>query len=134
MDHGKVVTDTLLTDSREWLAGPTGAQPGENPTIVLDYSLFPAGLRTNGYVPSGCVLGKVTATGFYGPYDSTASDGRQTAAGLLFQAEVIKDTTHKGSNALYARGVVYTNKLPFSTGAGGATAAAKTALNQIYFS
>ncbi|WP_270892113.1 head decoration protein [Streptomyces sp. DHE17-7] len=34
-------------------------------------------------IPSGTPLGKVTANGLYGPYDSAATDGTQTFAGLL---------------------------------------------------
>lgn len=37
----------------------------------------------NGFIPSGCVLGIVTATGLLGPYLDTAGDGRQTAVGVL---------------------------------------------------
>ena len=40
------------------------------------------GHYVNGYIPSGFPLGKITATGLYGPYDDTANDGRQTCKGL----------------------------------------------------
>jgi hypothetical protein len=43
------------------------------------------------------VLGKVTATGLYGPYDDTASDGTQTATHLLFSN--VRVTRQDGSNA-----------------------------------
>lgn len=35
---------------------------------------------------SGTVVGKVTASGKYAAYDNTASDGTQTAAGVLYEA------------------------------------------------
>jgi hypothetical protein len=34
---------------------------------------------------AGTVLGKITASGKYGPYDPTATDGRQTAVGILME-------------------------------------------------
>lgn len=34
-------------------------------------------------MPAGTVLGQVTSTSLYVPYDSTASDGSQTAKGIL---------------------------------------------------
>lgn len=35
------------------------------------------------YIKSGLPLGRITATGLYGPYDKNASDGRNVVAGLL---------------------------------------------------
>jgi hypothetical protein len=39
-----------------------------------------------GALPTGCILGKVTATGLYYAYDGTATDGRQVALGVLRDA------------------------------------------------
>ena len=36
----------------------------------------------------GQVLGKISASGKYVPYDDTASDGRETAAGILYSEAV----------------------------------------------
>lgn len=36
----------------------------------------------------GAVLGKITASGKYVPFDDTASDGRETAAGILYEKQV----------------------------------------------
>jgi hypothetical protein len=62
------------------------------------------------------VLGKVTATSLYGPYDDTALDGRQTAEGFLFVGTKIRDgrgnTFAKVSAALMWHGLVITAKLP----------------------
>lgn len=119
----------VQSDSKVWLASPHGTEPNAMPSITVDTALFPAGAKTNGYIASGTVLGKVTATGLYGPYDSTAADGRQTAAGILFQAI---DTSHgdqQFGTAMLIHGFVFGAKLP-----GGAPAAAvKTALPLIYF-
>lgn len=48
------------------------------------------------YLPSGTPLGKITASGKWGPYDSAAEDGRQTMVGLLFNTGGINLT---GSDA-----------------------------------
>lgn len=54
-------------------------------SITLDVSTFVAAhIAAKGAIPSGTVLGKISATGKYGPYDDAASDGRQTAVGFLF--------------------------------------------------
>lgn len=37
-------------------------------------------------IPSGTVLGKVTATGKYVPYSNSASNGSEVAAGILYQS------------------------------------------------
>lgn len=44
---------------------------------TLDAALFPADAQLNKYVLNGTVVAKVTATGKYGPYDATATDGRE---------------------------------------------------------
>lgn len=121
-------------ESRGWLWGPHGTEPGTNPSITLDLTLFTAGTHyPNGYIPSGIVLGKVTATGLYGPYDSGASDGRQTAAGLLFDSETVNTGQTKAGNALFVHGFVDPARLPLQSGTGGISAAAKTSLSLIYW-
>ena len=42
--------------------------------------------QTGAAIASGTVLGKITASGKYKPYASGASDGSQTAVGVLYQA------------------------------------------------
>lgn len=37
-----------------------------------------------GFLQSGQLLGKITATGKLAPYDNAASDGTQTVAGILY--------------------------------------------------
>jgi hypothetical protein len=139
-----VVTTAYQSAKRSWLLSPHGAEdPGTNPSITLDISKFTAGTHyVNGFIPSGTVVTKVTATGLWGPYDSTASDGRQTpaddAVGILFgDSTVIRpngSAATKVGAAIVVHGFVNTNKLPFGTGvAGGLGAAAKTALRLIWF-
>jgi len=71
------------TPNRLWLLDDHGTE--YMPGVPIDLTLFNAGQHyANGYIPSGTVLGKVTAGGKYGPYLDAASDGRQTAVGITF--------------------------------------------------
>lgn len=63
-------TDSQV-EKRDWLLGPHGTGPGDNPSIVLDVSAFTAAVHyPNGYIPSGTPLAKLTS-GLYGPYSVT---------------------------------------------------------------
>lgn len=129
-----VVTNSFQVESRGWLWGPNGTEPGDNPSITLDISKFTAGTHyPNGYIPSGCVLGKVTATGLYGPYNPGAADGTQVAAGLLFDSETVATGQTQATNAMLVRGSVNPLRLPFQSGTGSIDTAGKTALNLIYW-
>ena len=125
-------TVTYGTDSRAWLWGPHGTEPGTTPSIVLDISSFTAATHyPNGQIPSGTVLGKITASGKYGLYESAASDGRQTAVGILFNSESVRDGQTTAANAMLVHGFVETARLPFPA---QVTTPVKTALNLINFS
>jgi len=91
----------------------------------------------NGYIPSGCAIGKVTATGLFGPYDNAASDGREVAYGLTFApARAVRangtTATKVGTGAL-VMGVVSKSKLPFQAGPGSIDATGVTDLPTIRF-
>jgi len=45
-------------------------------------------------LPSGLVLGQITASGKYGPYDDGASDGREDAAGIMVTDSVFAATAN----------------------------------------
>jgi NDP-sugar pyrophosphorylase family protein len=45
----------------------------------------------NRVLAAGTVLGEVSATGKYGPYDNAAGDGRETAVGFLVEDVNLKD-------------------------------------------
>jgi len=90
-------------------------------SITLDISTFDAEHVVNGYLPSGIVLGIITATQKYGPYDDTALDGRAVNRGHLF--EEVKIVTSAAADpdpgaALFWTGVVKLSKLPQFTGTG----------------
>lgn len=64
----------------------------------------------SGYrLSAGTVLGKITASGKYGPYDDTATDGRQTAVGIL--GEDVDATSSDVGTFMYVHCIVDTSKL-----------------------
>jgi hypothetical protein len=70
-----VVRETFADDDQRWLGSAHGVENGR--TITLDGSTF-TGVWTDGRVPSGVCLGKITAAGAdqgkYGLYDSGSSE------------------------------------------------------------
>lgn len=126
-------TTSYQVGNRQWLL----AEPDFKPNVTLDISKFTAGTHyPNGYIPSGTVIGKVTATGLFGPYDPAASDGRQTAYGLTYaDVRAVRQngsTASKvGTGAVVYDSAVSSGKLPFQSGTGSIDSAGKTALAQI---
>jgi hypothetical protein len=127
-------TVTYAVGDHRWLGSSHGTDMGQ--TITLDSALFTAGDHdANGFIPSGTVLGKVTATGLYGPYDLDAINGLETAVGHLLTdtptgdgglAQLQADSIDLGA-ALFTHGVVVEAFLPdFTTTDGEIDAAAKT--------
>ncbi len=116
-----VLTQQFPTENLAWdLSNP------EVPYVeggTLDVTLFTQAQHfVNGFIPSGTILGKVTATGFLGPYLDSAVDGRTTAVGILRgSVQVIQPMTGAtkakvGCAVLKAFGVVSVAKLPFTSG------------------
>jgi len=56
--------------------------------ITLDAALVPADANGDKILRGGTLLGKVTATSRYGPYDNALIDGRQDAKGVLFAGDL----------------------------------------------
>ncbi|MFE6474618.1 MULTISPECIES: head decoration protein [Streptomyces] len=117
MDLQPTRTETTVTADRRWLLSTFGTET--NKTITLDLSQFAAGTNytaaANGLpnvIPSGTPLGKVTANGLYGPYDSAATDGTQTFAGLLEFDTAFNTGSTKVGAALRVVGDVDSSQLP----------------------
>ncbi|MFJ9694951.1 head decoration protein [Kitasatospora sp. NPDC101183] len=111
-------------DRRDWLGSEHGTDAPRS--VSLDVSKFTAGTHyPDGYLKSGIPLGKITASGLYGPYDDAATDGRQTCVGLLFTGVGVVDqrgrvsSTVSGSMLLH--GFIRLNKLPVPLDAAGQT-------------
>jgi hypothetical protein len=102
-------------EDRRWLAHRKGYD--SNRSITLDISSFQAAHMTvKGAIPSGVVLGRITASGKYGPYDTDGTDGREVARGFLFSAVVPDNLTLATSTdpgaALTWEGIVNQDFLP----------------------
>lgn len=131
-----IVTQTLgAVEDQSWLGSAHGTSEAD--PITLSAAAFAASFPT-GFVPSGVVLGKVTATGLYVPYLEGNADGSQTPVGHLFTSV---DLTNGGllpasanwanaSAALLWHGEVIVAKLPANH---GHTAAVTTALVRINY-
>ncbi len=116
-----VETTDYLPADRPWLLfegighqAPTSTDSGR-----INFALFTLATHyPNGFIPSGVTLGKVTATGLLGPYDNTATDGRQTNAGHLYNAtRVPTDTARRVAVAFVdCFAVVSRSRLPSGHG------------------
>lgn len=129
-----VSTDTVRRASgRPWLAGPHGTDLPIH--VTFDFTKFThANFTTKGEIPNGCVLGIVTATGKYGPYEPGATDGRQTAAALAFNDNTIPaNTSAVITDAALVHCGVRVAGLPIKTGPGALDANARTALKNVVF-
>lgn len=120
-------------EDQSWLGSAHGTNEADSITLNGDLflTLFPTGI-----VPSGVVLGKITATGLYVPYTDAGTNGvgSDVALGHLFTTVDLGGTTaatvDRVAAAIFWHGEVVESKLP--TGH-GLTAAAKVDLNQIRY-
>ena len=88
-------------------------------SITLDMTKFvPATHYPKGFLPTGLVLGKITATGRYGPYDNTATDGREVAAGFLWEA-FTPTADEEVTSLWFGPGSIRESKLPLPIDAPG---------------
>ena len=130
-----VTTKGGYAEKRSWLLSQHGTEPGATPSVTLDVTKFtPAAHYPNGYIPSGIILGIVTATGLAAPYDNAATDGSEVAVGILFGSLPIRAGSTKVSGARLVHGFVSKKKLPLVTGKGSLDAAGETDLKHIIFS
>lgn len=115
-----VYTQPFQAEDLSWDLSNPGVPYVESGT--LDVSLFTAAQHfPNGFIPSGTVLGKKTSGGLLGPYLDAASDGTQTAVGILRASiqVLLPNGTAKSKIAvpvLKAFAVVSASKLPFTSG------------------
>ncbi len=117
---------SYLSDKKDWLGSEHAVNTAES--VTLDAPLMLA-VFADGSIPSGVVLGKVTATGRYGPYSNGAVDGRETARGHLL--DTVKVSTGQNSQgAMIWHGQVVEAKLPTNH---GLDAPAKVELPQIHY-
>ncbi|MCH0562178.1 head decoration protein [Streptomyces sp. MUM 2J] len=123
------------TADRPWLASRHGL---DTPlTITLDTALFTQGThytpptlgQPRNVMTAGIPLGRVTATGLYGPWDAAATDGRATFTGVLLADVPFAPGSGRAGAALLWHGVIATAHIP-----GGLDPTAITAsTTQIHF-
>lgn len=102
-------------DDRAWLGSQHGTD--SNRTITLDVAKFDKTKHyPTGKIPSGIVLGRITASFLYGPYDPAASDGRETAAGFLFNSTVVPAGATRLGAPLLDHGAIDESELPANSG------------------
>ena len=102
---------------------------------MFDFATFThANFTAEGYIKNGCLLGKITASGKYGPYDDTATDGRQTAVCALYDDEALPtDTTRVVTSAAVPHFQCITAGLPYKTGPGSLDANGRVDLRLVIF-
>ena len=115
---------TWAGSDMSWIGSEEGTR--SNVSVTINLALFDfATVFTSLVIPSGVVLGKVTSSGLYGPYNDALSNGQEVAKGHLFTdvdvkeiVEVTHSTTLTGSvlAAMLIRGVVIEAKLPTNHG------------------
>jgi hypothetical protein len=108
---------SFLNDDRSWIRRREGYDDMQS--ITLDLTTFVLATHyPNGFIPSGIVLGKITATGLYGIYATGALDGRQAARGFLGAAVDMTavPATNKSVSSLFWRGTVKETRLPANNG------------------
>lgn len=110
-----------------WLGSAHGTDSTQ--TITLVKSLFAAKsyYTANQLIPGGVALGQVTSAGatqgMYGPYDNTATDGRQVMVGHLFGTKSVTGSGLYLGAALLVHGTVRLSKLAAITADHGVDAA-----------
>jgi hypothetical protein len=117
-DIGIRTVRNMLNEDQRWIAPEGIADMHVARTVSLNVALFSRVTFANNLIPSGVVLGKVTATGLYGPYDDTSGTGLQTALGFLLTT-VEWDALKTSGNIvvpLYWRGAVIESLLPTGHG------------------
>lgn len=120
-------TTNFQVGNKQWLL----QEPKVKLNVTLDISKFTQATHfPNGYIPSGCAIAKVTATGLYGPYDNTKSDGTEVLYGHTYgDVRAVRQNgsvaTKVGTGAVVNDAIISVGKLPFQAGAGSVDAAGK---------
>lgn len=119
-------TTTYQVGNRQWLLD----EPDFKPNVTLSIAAFTSGTHyPNGFIPSGTAIGKITASGLFGPYSDAASDGTQTLYGFTYgDVRAVRQngtTAVKVGTGAVVSGAVSLAKLPFQSGTGSVDAAGK---------
>ncbi|WP_228973392.1 head decoration protein [Streptomyces sp. DH12] len=114
-------TESFTQDRRDWLGSAHGTDAPVS--VTLDVTKFTSGTHyPGGFIKSGIPLGKVTATGLYGPYDNAATDGREVCVGFLFTAQDVNArgvTSTKAVGSMLLHCFIREAKLPVAIDSAG---------------
>ncbi len=140
MTEFSVQNFTTQIDSRHWLWGPHGTDPGSTPSGTLDVStLTQATHFPDGYVKSGLVLARNTVSLKFEAYKPAGTNGTDVAVGILYgwaKIPNLLDLTKDVGIAMLVHGMVIPSRLPIAAGAAGGgflDADARTDLKLIHF-
>lgn len=123
---------TYIADDKSWLIGEW--QNGDQENVPLDFTKFTGTNFADGYIKSGCVVGMVTATKKFGPYDAGATDGRQTPLyHLINTTKIPANTATVATDAGVWDVMVRQVRLPYPSGPGSIDAAGKTAMSNVRY-
>lgn len=104
---------TAVTDDPSWLGSEHGTDAPE--TGTLNVSLFTAETHyPNGVIPSGTPVGKVTATGLYGPYLTSGSDGADVLVGFTVAPRTVESGVTRIAVGILTHGRVVESRLPIA--------------------
>lgn len=119
-DFAKYTVREVFSDHTKWILQDISKQAGRL-NVTLDLSKFTKGTHyPKGFIPSGVPLGKVAATGKYGPYDNSANDGREVCQGFLFAYTNVRDGQTESAVALWVGpGIILESELPVAIDSAG---------------
>jgi hypothetical protein len=84
--------ETFGGDFQGWQDSAHGQDAAISGTVAVATGFVAGTHYPTGTLPSGTAVGKITASGKYGRYDDTATDGRQTLVGLTLTAQKVVGT------------------------------------------
>jgi hypothetical protein len=84
--------ETFGGDFQGWQDSAHGQDAAISGTVAVTTGFVAGTHYPTGTLPSGTAVGKITASGKYGRYDDTATDGRQTLVGLTLTAQKVVGT------------------------------------------
>ena len=115
-DFGITTTATSGSDLT-WLASRHGTEAAQTATLSVTSLTAGTHYDANGVIHSGLAVGKITASGLYGPFDATATDGREKLAGFVLTDDVLQRDLSGAFPArtafpLLVHGVIRPSRLP----------------------
>lgn len=117
-----ITSKSFGTDKLDWLFTPHGTESALG--VTLNGSTF-TGTYTDGKIPSGVPVSKITASGLYGLYDDATAGGQDVFVGHLLTPQpciAVDGATHNVGGAVLLHGFIREAKLPAVWAALGATA------------